>query len=154
MYDAGMMAGLLALGGIVVFFFSIIGIAMYVLFSLGLMKLAENKGIENPWLAWIPIANMYILGLIVKEVDVFGQKITKLELVLPISCAIGLFAAIPVIGQLLVLAYGIFMIFVLLKLFKMYRPEQAVLYTVLSVILGLFSIFIFIIRNDSPVNVE
>jgi len=64
---------LAALGG---FIFVIIGIgvAAYVLASLGLMKLAENRRIENPWLAWIPFGNLFILGKLVgDEIVVFDK---------------------------------------------------------------------------------
>ena len=39
-------------------------IAAYVLSSLGLYTIAKRRGISNPWLAWIPVANAWILGSI------------------------------------------------------------------------------------------
>lgn len=43
---------------------SLIGIAIYVLTALGLQTIAKRRGINNPWLAWIPIADMWVLGCI------------------------------------------------------------------------------------------
>lgn len=43
---------------------SVISIASYVLSSLGCYTIAKRRGIHNPWLAWIPIANLWILGSI------------------------------------------------------------------------------------------
>lgn len=43
---------------------NIISIAVYVLTALALYAVAERRGISKPWLAWIPIANMWILGSI------------------------------------------------------------------------------------------
>ena len=63
MNDAGLMAmmaysvGLLAVSTIIFLIF-------YVLKSIGLMTMAANKGIENAWLAWIPVADLYIAGSI------------------------------------------------------------------------------------------
>jgi len=37
-------------------------IAVYVLQSLGLYKMAQNRGINKPWLAWIPVGESWILG--------------------------------------------------------------------------------------------
>lgn len=129
----------------------LLGVAAYVLMALGLMKLAENKGIENAWLAWIPIANLYIFGLILGELNIFGQDIPKLELVMPLApIAVMILNFIPILGQLISIAYAVFMIMALYNLFKMYRPESAVLFTVLSCI-GLAPIFIFIIRNDTAI---
>ena len=39
-------------------------IALYVLQSLGMYRIASRRGIPNPWLAWIPVASMWTLGSI------------------------------------------------------------------------------------------
>lgn len=127
-------------------------IAFYVLGSFGLMRLAQNKGIENAWLAWIPIGNLYILGKIVENVKIGTWEIPKLEVVLPLV-AVGMIVIswIPVLGTLVSLAVVVFNGFVLYKLFSKYRPEQAVLYTVLSIVLALSWLFLFIIREDKEI---
>ena len=38
------------------------GVISYVLTSLGLYTVAARRGIEKPWLSWIPVLNMWILG--------------------------------------------------------------------------------------------
>ena len=38
------------------------GIATYVLTSLALYTLAQRRGLNRPWLAWIPVVNCWILG--------------------------------------------------------------------------------------------
>lgn len=40
------------------------GIATYVLMSVGLFTIARNRGLHHPWLAWIPVANWWVLGCI------------------------------------------------------------------------------------------
>lgn len=46
-------------------FAMIIGVVFYVLESLGLYTVAKRRGINNPWLAWIPVGcNLWILGQI------------------------------------------------------------------------------------------
>ena len=42
----------------------IIGIVAWVLHSLALFTIARRRGIPNPWLAWIPIGDFWILGVI------------------------------------------------------------------------------------------
>jgi len=130
----------------------IIGIVAYILTAIGLYAIAKNRGMENPWLAWIPIAQFYIIGAIVKELK-FGDSFTipKMELILPLGAlAIAVLGWIPVLGWLLGIAYAVIAIYSLYILYKKYVPEQAVLYTILSAI-GLFAIFIFIIRKKTPV---
>lgn len=39
-------------------------ILSYVLQSLGMYTIAKRRGIRKPWLAWLPVGNMWILGSI------------------------------------------------------------------------------------------
>lgn len=146
---------LLLFGGIIItFIFSIIGIVFYVLSSLGLYSLAKNAGIENPWLAWIPIGNLYILALLVKNVSIGSFEVPRLEITLPVGCvAVWILSNIPFIGWIFSIAYLVLTIMVMYKLYSIYRPQQAMLWTILGVIfvgIALPAIFIFIMRNDKP----
>lgn len=44
-----------------------LGIAVYILQSLGLYTIAQRRGIKNPWMAWLPMTNMWILGSIADQ---------------------------------------------------------------------------------------
>jgi len=44
-----------------------IPIAIYIYFSLALMKLAERLKAKRTWLAWIPIANIYLITQLSKK---------------------------------------------------------------------------------------
>ena len=151
-YGNGGMAALIAVFGAMMFVFVIIGIILYVLMALGLSKLASNKGIENPWLAWIPVANLYIVARIIGTLSIGSWNVPSLELFLPGSAlAVIIFSWIHVIGQLLTIGFAVLWFFALYKLYKMYRPSQATLWLVLSIILSFMApIFIYIMRNDSP----
>lgn len=48
-----------------------ISIAMYVLQALGLQAIAKRRGIQNAWLAWLPIGNIWVMASIA---DDFKQK--------------------------------------------------------------------------------
>lgn len=150
--ETSVVAAVLGLVAVMGGFIIIVGGALYVLSSIGLYTLAKNAGIENEWLAWIPIANLYIWGKLVGSVKVFDYEIPRLELVLPIGTVLmGPIGAIPLIGWLAVLAFAVLQVICMYQLFKIYRPESATLFTVLSVIfMFMYPIFIFIIRNDSP----
>ena len=43
---------------------SLISIATYVLTSLALYSIAKRRGIHKPWIAWIPIIQVWTLGCI------------------------------------------------------------------------------------------
>jgi hypothetical protein len=136
-----------------VFIFFIVAVVLYVLVSMGLYKMALNQRLENPWLAWIPIADMYILGKLIKNLRIQTYEIPHIELVLPLGAlVVAVLGNIPLIGWLINLAYIVLSLFALFKLYKMYKPEQAVLYLVLSIVLPFMGpIFIFMLRNNTPV---
>lgn len=49
---------------ILMLFSGIFSLAFYVLQSYGLYSIAKRRGIKNPWLSWIPVGNMWMLGCI------------------------------------------------------------------------------------------
>ena len=55
----------------VLFYLAILGVALanYIIGSIALYKLADQKRINNPWLAWIPVLNAMIIGKIADKVD-------------------------------------------------------------------------------------
>lgn len=58
----------------------------YSLFSYGLYQMAKKKGIKKPGLAWIPIYNLYMLGLVAgNSVKVFGKTINNLSVIYLLS---------------------------------------------------------------------
>ncbi len=54
-----------------------ITIAIYVLYSYFLYKLAKNQNIDNAWLSWVPVARMYILLMLCAQADfvLFGNLV-------------------------------------------------------------------------------
>ncbi len=42
----------------------VVNIATYVLTALALYTIAKRRGLNNPWLAWIPVADAWLLGSI------------------------------------------------------------------------------------------
>lgn len=42
----------------------LINVAIYVLTAVALYTMAKRRGILRPWLAWIPVANIYLFGCI------------------------------------------------------------------------------------------
>ena len=65
----------------------LVSIAMYVLSSLGLYTIARNRGISKPWLAWIPVVNLWTLGAISDQFQYVarGQVHSKRKALLALS---------------------------------------------------------------------
>jgi len=64
--ERGAAAGLAILGALLMVFL-VFGLAMYVYMALALMTIAKKTNTENPWLAWIPIANLILMLNIAKK---------------------------------------------------------------------------------------
>lgn len=56
---------------LMLFYLSIFGlsIASYVMQALSLYTLADRRQIKNPWMAWIPYANYWLLGCLADDYD-------------------------------------------------------------------------------------
>ncbi|HEY8420813.1 MAG TPA: hypothetical protein VIL05_03625 [Thermoclostridium sp.] len=132
---------------------AIIGIAFYVFYSYTLYRLAQRRNMEMPWLAWIPIAQMYVIGKLVKSVKISNFEIPSLEIVLPVAMlAYILLNGIPFLGLIISLAYVILLLLSLYNLYMQYVPENAVVYTILSIFIIPVPFFILKLSNMEPIN--
>lgn len=168
------------IGIILLFYFLMIflafafGIASYVLSGLGMYTIAERRGLQHPWLAWLPIGNAWLLGSIsdqyqyVAKGRVTGRR--KMLLALNIALVVVYFGWIivmisamisdmmgamllgAVLGWLLFVAVWIalcvFLYMSYYDLFRSCQPSNAVLYLVLSILFSVtLPFFVFFIRK-------
>lgn len=155
MYDDAAVGVIAAFAGLFVVL-GIIGIVNYVLMSIGLMKMAQNEEIENPWLAWVPIGNFWIMGKLIKTIELGSNKWEQAELILVIAAAGSIIlGAIPVIGTIVSLAVAVLSILVMYKIYKMYAPDNAMLYLILSIVFAIIApgIIFMKIKDNTPVEV-
>lgn len=62
---------------------SVYSLVVYILNSLGMYSIAKRRGIHHPWLAWIPVANVWVLGSISDQYQyVAKNKVTNRRKVL------------------------------------------------------------------------
>lgn len=66
---------------------TLMGIAAYVLTALALYTIAKRRGLNHPWLAWIPVANAWILGSLSDQYRyvVRGENKSKRKVLLTLS---------------------------------------------------------------------
>lgn len=140
---------LAVLGGFVLAYF-IVAILLYVLNGIGFYKIAKNEGRGNiAWLAWIPIANVFLLPVLVED-DVHEQVRGKFVLIFIItfvaSFILGMFFTPFAFMTTIVYLYGFY--FLAAK-----YSNNAVVHLVISIVtLGIsvpFSVFRF--RNREPI---
>lgn len=60
----GLGAGFAAFYSIYASLMSAFGVATYVLRSLGLYTIAKRRGINHPWMSWVPVLDLWVLGCI------------------------------------------------------------------------------------------
>ena len=56
---------------------SIMSIVIYVFTSLSFYTIAKRRGIRNPWMAWVPVANCWIVGSISDQYRYVAKGETK-----------------------------------------------------------------------------
>ena len=81
-----------------------VGLIGYVFHSIGLQTIAKRRCIQNPWLAWIPLADLWILGSISDQYRyVTKGQIRSKRVILPIMRVVMLVLTITLVAGLLVL---------------------------------------------------
>lgn len=67
----------------------IVGIVFYIMRSIALYTIAKRRGLNNPWLAWIPVGSEWIIGSISDQYRylVKGENKSKRKILLGLSLA-------------------------------------------------------------------
>lgn len=149
----GLFALIAGLGIFTISMLLLIPIILYVFSSLGIYTMALRKNIQYPWLAWIPIIKLFVLGEIIDEIVLISSlKIPYAQVILPIAAVCtSAFIAIPYLGWLIGIGVAIYNYAAYYRLYKLYRPDSTILFLVLSIIFPfMLSIFPFVLRKEKP----
>jgi len=86
----GLGAGFAAFYTIYTMILSLFGIATYVLRALGMYSIAKRRGINHPWLSWIPLLDLWVLGCISDQYQyvVKGKEKNKRKWLLGLNIAL------------------------------------------------------------------
>lgn len=158
--EHGIGALLLAGGLIILIPFLIIGV-ISILYAIGLYGMAKRAGVENAWLSFIPIGNLYIIGSLIGSgrMAFFGNELERPELVLPLMSvavtpltmvltAIKLGFLSPIV-ILVIAGYTLYANYLLLKRYK----EDPVGLFILSIFIPVaWPFIIFSLRNTDPID--
>ncbi|HPQ48244.1 MAG TPA: hypothetical protein PLP30_12805 [Clostridia bacterium] len=128
----------------------IFSVALYILFAYSLYEIVRKQEMPNPWLAWIPIVNMYCVGKLVGNIKVFNLSLTNMEIILPLAFAlfVGL-KYIPLVGFILSAIGLLVLVLAFHVLYEKFDPENAFLLTIITAILPVLAapVILFIYRN-------
>lgn len=103
----------IGLFGILLFFILTIWLVLYVFESIAFYTLAKRRGIQYPGLAWVPVANMWIIGSLADDyMHVTELRKTKSRYLLlsleAVSAVISILATVISLGFSLEMIRGIF----------------------------------------------
>lgn len=152
----------------------LLSIAVYVFTALALFTMAKRRGIACPWLAWIPVGNLWVMGSLSDQYRYLTQgQIRHKRILLPVlklvtgvcmgaavGCAVWVAARGSEASVLMLLLFLLLTCAVglaqtvlnLMALFDIYtscEPQNAVMYLVLSIFFRFLKpIFLFISRNQ------
>ena len=64
-----------------------LGVVTYVLRALGLYTIAKRRGINNPWMSWVPVLDLWVIGCISDQYQyvVKGREKNKRKWLLALS---------------------------------------------------------------------
>lgn len=149
-----------------------VGAAIYIFSAFGLYRMAQNLGLPSPWMAFVPVASSYLLGLIAEK-DSMGKRTLKYSWILLITQIVSFFfstgyyfalLAFRLTGSFLMavmffLAYGmlsivacIFYYIALYRVYKLYDPDNAPIFIILSILFSIsVPILMFVLRNRQPI---
>ena len=144
----------------------LVSIAIYVFTALSLYTVAKRRGIAAPWLAWVPVARLWVLGSLSDQYRYLTQGQIRHRrislLVLTGGIVVGTIAAIAgaSVGAILTVlclalavacAAIVYVVLYFMALYDVYAscdPQNAAVYLVLSVFFRfLVPVFLFLSRN-------
>ena len=138
--------------------FLAIGVAAYVLNAVGLYTMAKKRGIESPWLAWLPVGNQYILGALIGDRVTIGScTILYARIFLPLlsvlfAWLVGIPAMLSGSGIFVIILVAVFVTIYQYasqyNLYRIYDADHRIIYLVLSLIFPLaMPIFVYYLRH-------
>ena len=178
--------------GLVIFYLAVLGLglASYILSSLALYTMAKRRRISKPWLSWIPVANLWIIGCLTDDVDelktgikrkwrsvlltlsiiVVGTVIVMYISIIVLILSIGqyyyydvattvLFSTLYYVFTIILMVAAITLEVVtdicLYKIFEWAKPEKAVKYLLLSLLIPLAdAICLMKCKDEIPEDIE
>lgn len=151
----------------------LVGVGMYVLNSIGLYRMAKKIGHESAWLAWIPIAQFWLLFVLPDQefkVLVFNKVIRDrsnafwiyFAITFGVPFVLSILMAIPILGYVVMLFSWIIEIGVIFflvcflypayaDLYRMFVPDSNVkVFAILSIVIQFAAPILMLVASGKP----
>ena len=136
----------------------IVKLVIYFINGLGFYKIGKIRGVQAPWLAFIPVFNLYTIGVIGDSLKYENQTINRyfervnLALVLPLAFLlfdVFTFGFFSKIGDLLLFAANLMVCYLV---YEFYDDEHKILFTVLSIVPILTPFLMLYVTRNIKIN--
>lgn len=145
----------------IMIFACVFAIIAYIFKGISLYTLAKKRNLRYPWIAWIPMANRYLLGALINDqVSIGSLHIPYAAIILPLLSGVSTLLSntvtlIPFVGWIFLFIAGILIAIYEYSayywLYRIYNPKNATLYLVLSIIFPVtIPFFWFSLRDKAP----
>lgn len=141
----------------------LIASVIFVFEAIAISGMAKRRGIENTWLAFIPVAQKFMLGKILDNINAYRHKKTFFSVVLAainlvvIALSVGAYLSyrsqIPyIILSILQPISHVLNVVVLFLIYKDYSVKSWLVFGILSLFMNLDFIFLFCLRKVVPIS--
>lgn len=125
-------------------FLLLVSLVNYIISSYALYKIADNRKVSNPWLAWIPVANQWTLGSVVDYHDgLEGKKNSWRKVLLTLS--------LLTVG-IVVLFYVVFLVWVFVNAISSPNDEP-MMEDMIGFLIGLYAFLLVMVLVASAYSV-
>ena len=106
------------------------GLILYIYMALCLMFIAQKTDTKYPWLAWIPVANVFLMAMIARKPWWWA-----LIMVLAYAVAAGVMSAVAWLGWIFEIVGLVFMILIWIAIFQArHRPGWWVIWMFIPIV--------------------
>lgn len=133
--------------------FQVVAMLIYLINGFAFYKIAKIRGIQYPWLAFIPMFNFYMIGVVGDSLKYTNYEINKRFERIPLALALPLgylvinmayVSLVSTIGQLLLFCLQLMIMYLV---FDYYDSKNKILFTVLSIVPVVPSILILYVTR-------
>ena len=133
--------------------FQFIIMFVYLVNGFAFYKIAKIRGIQYPWLAFLPMFNLYMIGVVGDSLKYTNYEINKrfqkipLALTLPLGYLVINMSYITLVSTLAQLALYCLQLMIMYLVFDFYDSKNKILFTILSIIPVVPSILILYVTR-------
>lgn len=142
--------------GINIMFTAIYNIAVYAACAYSLYVIAKRNNVSNPWIAFVPILQYYIIGSLCEEYELFGIRIKRLEIVMCVLAFVQVLAGFSTVfgAGVIDFAVGILIALIMHKFFYLFDPSTATVFAILCMLGRIPLAIILFVTKDKPIQMS